>query len=41
MASCCETEAAAVTTEAYLAGAAVREARELVAELCRHFYAPG
>ncbi|XP_025826848.1 probable bifunctional methylthioribulose-1-phosphate dehydratase/enolase-phosphatase E1 [Panicum hallii] len=27
--------------EAYLAGPAVREARELVAELCRHFYAPG
>ena len=33
MACCGETEAAAVT--------AVREARELVAELCRHFYAPG
>ncbi|XP_066339920.1 probable bifunctional methylthioribulose-1-phosphate dehydratase/enolase-phosphatase E1 isoform X2 [Miscanthus floridulus] len=28
-------------SEAYLAGPAVREARELVAELCRHFYAPG
>ena len=33
MACCGETEAAAVT--------AMREARELVAELCRHFYAPG
>ncbi|CAD6253944.1 unnamed protein product [Miscanthus lutarioriparius] len=28
-------------SEAYLAGPAVREVRELVAELCRHFYAPG
>ncbi|TVU25452.1 hypothetical protein EJB05_27948, partial [Eragrostis curvula] len=29
------------SSEAYLSGEAVREARELVAELCRHFYAPG
>ncbi|CAO2209374.1 unnamed protein product, partial [Urochloa humidicola] len=28
-------------SEAYLEGEPVREARELVAELCRHFYAQG
>lgn len=28
-------------SEAYLAGQAVREAKELVAELCRHFYGTG
>ncbi|CAL4988231.1 unnamed protein product [Urochloa decumbens] len=38
MACCGET---AAVPEAYLEGPAVREARELVAELCRHFYAPG
>lgn len=37
--ACCG-EVAAVP-EADLAGPAVREALELVAELCRHFYAPG
>ncbi|OEL32497.1 putative bifunctional methylthioribulose-1-phosphate dehydratase/enolase-phosphatase E1 [Dichanthelium oligosanthes] len=41
MACCGETTAAVGVPEAYLAGPAVREARELVAELCRHFYAPG
>ncbi|KQK01716.1 hypothetical protein BRADI_3g57750v3 [Brachypodium distachyon] len=30
-----------MASEAYLAGDAVREARELVAELCRHFYLQG
>ncbi|KAM0827786.1 hypothetical protein ACQ4PT_067964 [Festuca glaucescens] len=30
-----------MSSEAYLAGDAVREARELVAELCRHFYLQG
>ncbi|XP_052136566.1 probable bifunctional methylthioribulose-1-phosphate dehydratase/enolase-phosphatase E1 [Oryza glaberrima] len=34
-------EAAATESEAYLEGEAVREARELVAELCRHFYGQG
>ncbi|CAO2144130.1 unnamed protein product [Urochloa humidicola] len=38
MAFCGET---AAVSEAYLEGPAVQEARELVAELCRHFYAPG
>ncbi|XP_048529320.1 probable bifunctional methylthioribulose-1-phosphate dehydratase/enolase-phosphatase E1 [Triticum urartu] len=33
--------AEAMASEAYLAGDAVREARELVAELCRHFYLQG
>ncbi|KAM3255033.1 hypothetical protein ACQJBY_048447 [Aegilops geniculata] len=33
--------AEAMASEAYLAGAAVWEARELVAELCRHFYLQG
>ncbi|KAL6875748.1 hypothetical protein ACP4OV_013261 [Aristida adscensionis] len=33
--------AAAMASEAYLAGEPVREARELVAELCRHFYQQG
>lgn len=33
--------AAATESEAYLEGEAVREARELVAELCRHFYGQG
>ncbi|KAM0827790.1 hypothetical protein ACQ4PT_067964 [Festuca glaucescens] len=33
--------AEAMSSEAYLAGDAVREARELVAELCRHFYLQG
>ncbi|KAF8754826.1 hypothetical protein HU200_011443 [Digitaria exilis] len=40
----CSCEAAAATamaSEAYLQGEPVREARELVAELCRHFYAQG
>nr|CAB3491547.1 unnamed protein product [Digitaria exilis] len=37
--ACCGD--AAAVPEAYLAGPAVQEARELVAELCRHFYAPG
>ena len=41
MACCGETAAVAVPEAAYLAGPAVREARELVVELCRHFYAPG
>ncbi|XP_006662940.2 probable bifunctional methylthioribulose-1-phosphate dehydratase/enolase-phosphatase E1 [Oryza brachyantha] len=31
----------ATASESYLEGEAVREARELVAELCRHFYAQG
>ncbi|CAM0150165.1 unnamed protein product [Urochloa decumbens] len=41
----CACEAAtgtgATASEAYLQGEPVREARELVAELCRHFYAQG
>lgn len=37
----CEAAAGAMASEAYLEGAPVREARELVAELCRHFYAQG
>jgi len=39
----CEAPAGtgATASEAYLSGEPVREARELVAELCRHFYAPG
>lgn len=38
----CGCEAAAATSsEAYLQGEPVLEARELVAELCRHFYAQG
>jgi methylthioribulose 1-phosphate dehydratase/enolase-phosphatase E1 len=41
----CACDAAAGTgateSEAYLQGEPVREARELVAELCRHFYAQG
>ncbi|KAG8089828.1 hypothetical protein GUJ93_ZPchr0011g28551 [Zizania palustris] len=38
--ACCGVGTAAAA-EAYLEGDAVREARELVAELCRHFYAQG
>ncbi|KAK3118705.1 hypothetical protein QOZ80_9BG0704740 [Eleusine coracana subsp. coracana] len=38
---CCRAAAAGTASEAYLAGEAVREARELVAELCRHFYGMG
>ncbi|GJN06602.1 hypothetical protein PR202_ga24347 [Eleusine coracana subsp. coracana] len=38
---CCGAAAAGTASEAYLAGDAVREARELVAELCRHFYGMG
>jgi len=39
----CEAPAGtgATASEAYLSGEPVREARELVAELCRHFYAQG
>lgn len=37
----CEAAVGATASEAYLEGEPVREARELVAELCRHFYAPG
>ncbi|CAO2205081.1 unnamed protein product [Urochloa humidicola] len=40
----CACEAAGMgptASEAYLEGEPVREARELVAELCRHFYAQG
>ncbi|RLM68963.1 hypothetical protein C2845_PM17G09180 [Panicum miliaceum] len=39
----CEAPAGtrATASEAYLRGEPVREARELVAELCRHFYAQG
>ncbi|KAL5205056.1 hypothetical protein ABZP36_009927 [Zizania latifolia] len=41
MACCGGGTAAAAASEAYLESDAVREARELVAELCRHFYAQG
>ena len=37
----CEAAVGATASEAYLEGEPVREARELVAELCRHFYAQG
>ena len=39
----CEAPAGtgATASEAYLSGEPVREARELVAELCRHFYVQG
>ncbi|TVU03801.1 hypothetical protein EJB05_50649, partial [Eragrostis curvula] len=36
--ACCDN---ASSSEAYLSGEEVRQARELVAELCRHFYTPG
>jgi methylthioribulose 1-phosphate dehydratase / enolase-phosphatase E1 len=38
---CCGGAATGTASEAYLAGDAVQEARELVAELCRHFYGMG
>jgi methylthioribulose 1-phosphate dehydratase/enolase-phosphatase E1 len=37
----CEAAVGAAASEAYLEAEPVREARELVAELCRHFYAQG